>query len=153
YGIAARAINPVTYKGVRGSALWEINDDWDALITQTYQNIDAHGVFYQMPKSSDGEPLPPQSVTLFNDSFSKDKFENTSWTLTGRFAHLKAVYTGAYLVRDVSAVQDYTNYARGLYADYYQCHGAEIANNLPSTCFSPSSVWTEAEHNTHQSHE
>ncbi|HVO44781.1 MAG TPA: TonB-dependent receptor plug domain-containing protein, partial [Steroidobacteraceae bacterium] len=69
YNIAARAINPVTYKGVRASVLWDIDDDWNALITQSYQNMDAQGVFYQMPKSSDGDPLPPQSVTLFNNSF------------------------------------------------------------------------------------
>ncbi|HVO48618.1 MAG TPA: TonB-dependent receptor, partial [Steroidobacteraceae bacterium] len=121
--------------------------------TQSYQNIDAQGVFYQMPKSSDGDPLPPQSVTLFNDSWSKDKFENTAWTLNGRIGALKAVYTGSYLVRNISEIQDYTNYARGLYADYYQCHGAEPANGLASTCYSPSSVWTEVERNTHQSHE
>src|SRR5712671_4884494 len=41
YNIAARAINPVTYQGLRASALWEIDDDWNALITQSYQNIDA----------------------------------------------------------------------------------------------------------------
>ena len=106
-----------------------------------------------MPKSSDGVPLPPQSVTLFNDSFSKDKFENTAWTLNGLIGRLKAVYTGAYLVRNISEVQDYTNYARGLYADYYQCHGAEPSNGLAATCYSPSSTWNETERNTHQSHE
>jgi iron complex outermembrane recepter protein len=151
--LAARAINPVTYQGIRASALWNINDEWSALITQSYQDIDARGVFYQMPKSSDGDPLPPQSVTLFNDSFSKDRFENTAWTLNGKIGPLKAVYTGAYLVRNISEVQDYTNYARGLYADYYQCHGAEPANGLAATCYSPSSTWNETEHNTHQSHE
>jgi iron complex outermembrane recepter protein len=151
--IAGRAINPVTYQGARVSALWDINDEWSALITQSYQTLDAEGVFYQMPKSSDGDPLPPQSVTLFNDSYSKDKFENTAWTVNGRFAQLKAVYTGAFLVRNISAVQDYTNYARGLYADYYQCHGAEPANGLAAACFSPSTVWNETEHSTHQSHE
>jgi outer membrane receptor protein involved in Fe transport len=151
--LARRAINPVDYQGVRASALLEINDNWSALITQSYQDIDAHGVFYQMPKSSDGLPLPHQSVTLFNDSFSKDKFENTAWTLDGTVGDLKAIYTGAYLVRNVSQVQDYTNYARGLYADYYQCHGAEPASGLASTCYSPSAVWNETERNTHQSHE
>lgn len=151
--IAGRAINPVTYQGIRVSALWNINDDWSALITQSYQDIDAQGVFYSMPKSSDGDPLPPQSVTLFNNSFSKDKFENTAWTVNGRIGPLKAVYTGAYLVRNISEVQDYTNYARGLYADYYQCHGAEPANGLQATCYSPSSTWNETERNTHQSHE
>ncbi|MEA3176655.1 MAG: iron complex outerrane recepter protein [Gammaproteobacteria bacterium] len=151
--IARRAINPVTYKGARLSALWQINDDWSALITQSYQDMDAQGVFYQMPKSSDGDPLPPRSVTLFNDSYSKDKFENTAWTINGKFGPLKAVYTGAYLIRKIEAIQDYTNYARGKYADYYQCHGAEPANGLDSTCFSPSTVWNEYEHNSHQSHE
>jgi iron complex outermembrane recepter protein len=151
--VTGRAINPVTYKGARVSALWNINDDWSALITQSYQDMDAQGVFYQMPKSSDGVPLPPQSVTLFNDSFSKDKFENTAWTLTGKIGPLKAVYTGAYLIRNISEIQDYTNYARGLYADYYQCHGAEPANGLQATCFSPSTTWNETERNTHLSHE
>src|SRR5580704_135847 len=153
YNIAARAINPVTYQGLRASALWDINSDWNALLTQSYQSIDAEGVFYQMPNASDGGPLPPQSVTLFNDSFNKDKFGNTAFTLNGRFGDLKAVYTGAYLLRNVSQIQDYTNYARGLYADYYQCHGAEPANGLAAKCFSPSTTWNETEHNSHQSHE
>jgi len=151
--IARRAINPVTYKGARLSGLWQINDDWSALITQSYQDMDAQGVFYSMPKGSDGETLPPQSVTLFNDSYSKDKFSNTAWTINGKLGPLHAVYTGAYLVRKIEAVQDYTNYARGFYAGYYQCHGAEPANGLESTCYSPATVWNEDEHNTHQSHE
>jgi iron complex outermembrane receptor protein len=151
--LVANAINPVTYEGLRVSALWEINDNWNALITQSYQSIDADGVFYQMPNSSDGVPLPPQSVTLFNPSSNKDEFENTAWTITGRIADLKAVYTGSYLVRNVTQVQDYTNYSRGLYADYYQCHGAEPAKGLTATCFSPSASWNETERNLHQSHE
>jgi iron complex outermembrane recepter protein len=151
--IAARAINPVTYQGARASALWQINDDWNALITQSYQDLDAQGVFYQMPYSSDGAPLPPQSVTLFNNSDNRDRFENTAWTLNGRVGPLKAVYTGAYLVRNVSQIQDYTNYARGLYADYYQCHGAQASKGVSATCYSPSATWQERTNNTHQSHE
>jgi outer membrane receptor protein involved in Fe transport len=151
--LVGHAINPVTYQGIRASVLWDINADWNALITQTYQNIDAQGVFYQMPNGSDGEPLPRQSVTLFNPSYSKDSFENTAWTFNGRIGELRAVYTGAYLVRNVQQQQDYTNYARGLYADYYQCHGAEPANGLAATCYSPSSTWTETERSVHQSHE
>ena len=46
--------------------LYQINDDWNALLTQTYQHMDSQGVFYQMPNGSDGEPLQPLSVTLFN---------------------------------------------------------------------------------------
>jgi iron complex outermembrane receptor protein len=151
--LVGNAINPVTYEGIRVSALWDIHDDWNALLTQSYQSIDAQGVFYQMPNSSDGVPLPPQSVTLFNPSYNKDKFENTALTVNGRIGDLKLVYAGAYLVRNISQVQDYTNYSRGLYSDYYQCHGAEPAHGLAATCFSPSTTWNETERNTHQSHE
>jgi iron complex outermembrane recepter protein len=151
--LVGNAINPVTYQGIRVSALWHINDNWNALLTQSYQSIDAQGVFYEMPKSSDGVALPPQSVTLFNPSYNKDKFENTALTVNGRIGDLKLVYAGAYLVRNISQVQDYTNYSRGLYSDYYQCHGAESAHGLAATCFSPSTTWNENERNTHQSHE
>jgi iron complex outermembrane receptor protein len=151
--LVGNAINPVSYQGIRASALWDITPDWNALLAQSYQDINAQGVFYQMPNSSDGEPLPPQSVTLFNPSYNKDKFENTALTVNGRIGDLKAVYAGAYLVRNITQVQDYTNYARGLYADYYQCHGAEPSHGLASACLSPSSTWNETERNTHQSHE
>jgi outer membrane receptor protein involved in Fe transport len=91
---------------------------------------------------------------LFNSAFDKDKFESTSWTLNGKFGPVKAVYTGGYLVRNVEQVGDYTNYARGVYADYYQCFGPTAGDpNLKPTCFSPSSTWFENERNTHQQHE
>jgi len=151
--IAAKAINPVTYQGVRVAARWDFADDWSALITQSYQDMDAEGVFYQMPRSSDGVPLPKQSVTLFHNSYNKDRFENTALTINARIGALRAVYAGSYLARNLDTVQDYTNYARGLYADYYQCHAADPANGLAATCFSPSAVWNETERNTHQSHE
>ena len=149
----ADAINPVTYQGVRVSALWKINDDWNALLTQSYQNMDAEGVFYEMPFSSDGTPLPKESVTLFNPSYNKDKFENTALVINGHVGDLSLVYAGSYLVRNVQAQQDYTNYARGIYADYYQCHGAEPQHGLTSACFSPATTWNETLRNTHQSHE
>ena len=100
-------------------------------------------------------PLSPLEVTLFNNAFDKDKFESTAWTLNGKVGPLKAVYTGGYLVRNVEQVGDYTNYARGVYADYYQCYGPGTGGdaNLKSTCFSPSATWFENERNTHQQHE
>ena len=152
--LVGNAINPVTYQGIRLSALWHINDNWNALLTQSYQSIDAQGVFYgNAAQLGRCFALPPQSVTLFNPSYNKDKFENTALTVNGRIGDLKLVYAGAYLVRNISQVQDYTNYSRGLYSDYYQCHGAESAHGLAATCFSPSTTWNETERNTHQSHE
>src|SRR3984893_3758827 len=151
--LVQNSFNPVTYQGIRASALYKINDDWNALVTQTYQDMNAQGVFYQMPKSADGVPLQPLQVTLFSPSYDKDKFENTSWTLNGKFGDLKLVYTGAYLVRHVDQRNDYTNYARGVYADYYQCYGAKNSPTGTATCYSPVSSWREQLRNTHQSHE
>ena len=143
--LAANAINPVTYKGIRAAALWKINDDWDALIQQAYQNMEADGVFAEETVDSLGHALPDLSVQMYNPSWDKDRFTNTSWTLNGRIAQLKVLYTGSYLVRNIEQQQDYTNYSRGVYADYYQC--------VPGKCYSPSSTWLDIERNTHQSHE
>ena len=43
------AINPVTYKGARAQLLYQFNDDWKVLLAQTYQEMNASGVFYQQP--------------------------------------------------------------------------------------------------------
>jgi outer membrane receptor protein involved in Fe transport len=148
--LVGRAINPVTYDGLRVEALYKFNEDWDLLVTQSYQSMDAQGVFYQQPNASDGAALAPLEVTLFNPSYDKDSFENTAWTVNGKVGPLSAVYTGGYLVRHVEQTGDYTNYARGVYADYYQCYGG---GGLTPTCFSPSAYWDSTERNTHQQHE
>jgi iron complex outermembrane recepter protein len=145
--------NPVTYQGIRASALYQINDDWSALITQSYQDMHSQGVFYQLPNASDGAPLQPLQVTTFSPSYDNDKFENTSWTVNGKFGDLKALYSGAYLVRNLDQRNDYTNYARGVYADYYQCYGASGSATGTAKCYSPVSSWREQLRNTHQSHE
>ena len=156
--LVSHAINPVTYQGIRIEGLYKFNDEWNALVTQSYQNMRADGVFAEMATDSLGNAQPDLSVQLYNPSWDKDRFEATSWTLNGRFGDLKAIYTGGYLVRNVEQVQDYTNYSRGRYANYYQC----VSNNAiftanPSAgvpqCFSPSSIWRDVERNTHISHE
>jgi iron complex outermembrane recepter protein len=155
YALVANNINPITYQGMRAELLYKFTDDWDLLITQSYQNMQADGVFYQQPFASDGAPLQPLEVTLFNPAYNKDKFESTAWTLNGKFGDIRAVYTGGYLVRNIEQVGDYTNYSRGLYADYYQCYGPLTAtsvgqpNVLPSKCFSPSNTWHSVERNQH----
>ena len=166
YNDVGNAINPLTYTGIRAEALWKINDDWSALLTQSYQNIDADGVFYEMPYGTigarlnplttqpiGGEPLSPLSVNLFNPSYDHDKFENTALVVNGKIGDLKLIYSGAYLVRNVEQLQDYTNYARGVNGFYYQCAGYSSKNAAAGQCYSPSTFWSENERNTHQSHE
>jgi iron complex outermembrane receptor protein len=152
FNIAAEDINPVTYRGVRGEALYRLNQDWSALFTQSYQSIETDGVFAEMAANSLGEPQPDLSTQLYNLSHSKDRFENTALTIDGRVGALKLLYAGAYFVRNVEQVQDYTNYARTTYAGYYQCANP---GPTPATaqCFTPSSTWHDLERNTHQSHE
>jgi iron complex outermembrane receptor protein len=163
--VAASAINPVTYQGARVSALAQIDEDWSILLSQSYQHMNAQGVFYQMPFASNGttftstgtpvgsEPLPHLSVNLFNPSYDKDKFENTALTLNGKVGDLRLVYSGAYLVRNIEQVQDYTNYARGVFGSYYQCAGISPTNAAAGQCYTPSTTWHDTEKNTHQTHE
>ena len=158
--IAKRDINSSTYQGLRLQGLYKINDDWDVLLAQTWQDLNTDGVFYQMPNASDGEKLDPLQVTLFNNPHNKDQFSNTAWTVNGKFGDLSAIYTGGYLVRKIDTVGDYTNYARGVYANYYQCYGPGTGfylstpdPTLKSTCFSPSATWREKTRNEHVTHE
>jgi iron complex outermembrane receptor protein len=152
FNVVANGINPVTYTGMRIEALYRFNEAWSALLAQSYQSMRADGVFAEMSANSLGEPLPDLSVQLYNPSYDRDKFENTALTIDGRVGTLKLLYAGAYLVRNVEQVQDYTSYARGPYVDYYQCANP---GQTPATaqCFTPSSIWHERERNTHQSHE
>jgi outer membrane receptor protein involved in Fe transport len=152
-GVVANQINPVTYSGLRLQALYQFNEEWSALLAQSYQNIEADGVFAEMAANSLGEPLPPLSVQLYNPSYDKDKFENTALTVDGRAGALRLLYAGSYLVRDVNQVQDYTQYARGNYVDYYQCANPQPGNPATAKCFTPSSIWHDQERNTHQSQE
>jgi iron complex outermembrane recepter protein len=166
--LVGNAINPVTYQGGRASLLWKINDDWSVLVEQTYQDMDAQGVFYQMPYGSEGtvlsssgvpsggEPLPPYSVNLFEPSYNKDNFENTALTVDGKVGPLSLVYAGSYLDRNTQSQGDYTNYARGRYGYYYQCTGVSYSSakgNANATCYSPGMFWHETLRNTHLSQE
>ncbi|GAC1306274.1 MAG: TonB-dependent receptor [Steroidobacteraceae bacterium] len=159
------AINPVSYNGIRLSALLKINDQWNALLQQSYQDMHSQGVFYEMPYgpegltfNSKGEPqgvraLPPLSVALFTPSYNNDKYENTALTVEGKIGDIKLVYSGGYLVRNVEQQQDYTNYSRGVFGTYYQCTGLSKTTAAAGVCYSPAATWQETEKNTHQSHE
>jgi iron complex outermembrane receptor protein len=146
YPVVSNAFNPVTYQGVRLSALYRFNDDWNLLLQQSYQTMEADGVFAYNPQLGDLE------VQQYNPSEDKDKFEDTAWTLNGRAGPLKLVYTGGYLVRNVNQTADYTAYSRGPFAAYYQCNTVATPT-APATCYSPSATWHNIERNTHQSHE
>jgi outer membrane receptor protein involved in Fe transport len=152
--VAGNNQNPTTYEGVRASALYQVNNDWDVLITQSYQSLDAEGVSFEEPTSVNFQPLQPLQVTTFSPAYDKDKFENTSWTVNGKIDGLRIVYTGSYMVRNISQQMDYTNYSRAPYGVYYQCTGG--ANGFgggKATCYSPITNWQDTVKNTHLTNE
>jgi outer membrane receptor protein involved in Fe transport len=145
-------INPVTYQGLRVEALYQFSEGWHALLAQSYQNMNAQGVFTEMAADPAGNPQPDLTVQLFNPSYDKDRFENTALTIDGSAAGLEFLYAGAYLTRHIEQVQDYTAYAHsGFYVDYYQC--VNPGPPAAAKCFTPSSTWRDVERNTHLTQE
>ncbi len=146
-------INPVTYQGLRVGALYKINEDWNALAVQSYQHMNSQGVFYVTPESSAGQVLPDLGVQLYNPSYNIDNFENTALTVNGKIGDFKLVYAGSYMIRHIDQQGDYTNYARGVYADYYQCTNPVTEPGTKSQCYSPSATWLEHDDAIHDSQE
>jgi iron complex outermembrane receptor protein len=156
YKTAKNNINPARYVGFRDELKAQFSEDWSALLTESFQQLHTAGVFYEEPYTSGSNPvkLPPLSVQSFEPSFNHDTFENTALTINGRVGFLNLVYDGAYLVRHVTQQQDYTNYARGVYGDYYQCQGgAGSKAGTKKECFSPGATWNDAEQDSHLSQE
>jgi iron complex outermembrane receptor protein len=161
--LVASDTNPVTYQGLRLSALYQFNDAWNLLIQQNYQAMHADGYFYAYPQDPSGNALPPYQITAFTPAYTKDRYESTAWTLNGRFGELKVVYSGSYLVRHIEAQQDYSNYLRSALGSYYACIGPGAGYFKPATlpslagkplqCYPPVGNWYDSVHHTHQTHE
>jgi len=161
FGLVERAQNPTTYGGIRVEALWQVNDDWNALLSQSYQNMEADGSSAQYPYGSDYQvnPAAPQQLgpwegTFFTPIWDKDNFENTALTVNGKVGDLSLVYSGAYLVRHVDQTGDYTNYSRSVSGYYYNCTGPATQNPSPVVqCYSPALSWNDQTRNSHISNE
>ena len=166
FQLVNRAQNPVSYTGLRLQALWQANPDWDVLIQQSYQHMEADGTDAQYPFGSDGQPLGPLEETSFVPAWDKDKWENTAWTVNGKFGDIRAVYTGAFLSRTIDNNTDYTNYSRSAGGFYYACVGGAVGGDgvqgagllgggkgFPVTCYSPVYSWNDYVQTTHWSNE
>jgi outer membrane receptor protein involved in Fe transport len=148
--------NPVTYQGARLSALYDINNDWNVLIVESVQDLNAQGLFQEYPVGSNFQPLQPLQVTEFAPSYDKDNYENTAWTVNGKLGDLKLIYTGGYMNRHISQQEDYTNYSRTGGGAYYQCTGGAgglVGAGTALTCYSPLGYWDDTVKNTHLSNE
>jgi outer membrane receptor protein involved in Fe transport len=153
YAIAKKDSNPVSFAGARASALLQINEDWNVLIAQSFQRMSAEGTPDEYPIGSDGQTLKPLQTTMFNPAYDKDAFENTAWTVNGKLGDLSVIYTGAYMIRNISQQMDYTNYSRTVGGMYYQCVGGSTGWKGKAYCYSPSAYWQDKVTNTHLSNE
>jgi outer membrane receptor protein involved in Fe transport len=153
FALAKKDTNPLDYTGGRVSLRYEVNDDWDILIAESVQSMTAAGLSVDYPVGSDFQPLKPLQVTSFSPSYDKDRFEDTSWTINGKIGPLKAIYTGGYMVRNISQQMDYTNYARTAGGMYYQCTGGSTGWGGAPFCYSPVGNWQDTVRNTHLSNE
>jgi iron complex outermembrane receptor protein len=167
-GLIASNTNPANYQGLRVSLLWRFNADWDLLLQQNFQDVEADGYFYAYPYDSNGIALQPYQIAAFTPAFTKDRYESTAWTLNGHIDSLSAVYAGSFMIRHIEGQQDYSNYMRNTLGSYYDCigPGAGYFNDVnfskppPSglqgtklTCYSPVGHWHDTVENQHQSHE
>jgi outer membrane receptor protein involved in Fe transport len=163
-GLTGNNLNTVDYGGGRLSALYQINDDWNVLIQQNYQNFQANGYFAEEPVAPDGQTLAKDQVSAFAPAFDKDHYESTAWTLNGKtpdigsFGALRMVYTGSYMVRHIDQQADYSNYLTSKHGSYYACTGAGAGyayfqSKKPTTCYAPVGSWRDQVENDHQSHE
>jgi len=165
--LVASNTNPVDYQGVRLSVLWKLNDNWQVLLQQNYQDMHANGYFYAYPFDSNGLSLSPYQIAAFTPAYTKDRYESTSWTLNGRFGGLQAVYSGSFLIRHIEAQQDYSSYLRSN-GTRYNCIGPGAAyfndarfpgpppgglQGTTLTCYPPVGHWHDTVENQHQSHE
>ncbi len=155
FALARKDWNPVTHQGLRVSALYSVNNDWDVLISESMQDMDAEGLSSTYPTGSDFQHLKPLEITAFSPTYDKDKFQNTAWTVNGKVGDLKLIYTGGYMTRKIKQQNDYTNYSRTLYGQYYECTGggAGMLGKGPLTCYSPVTSWYDSVRSTHLSHE
>ncbi len=149
--VAANNQNPTSYQGLRAEVLYKFNEDWNVLITQSLQNLDAEGISAEEPYGSDFQKLGPLEETSFNPAYDKDNWENTAWTVNGVAGPLKLVYTGGYMVRHIHQQMDYANYSRSAGGMYYECTGAGTGFGKTATpqCYSPAGYWQDTVKSTH----
>ncbi len=152
--LAKSNYNPVDYTGGRIEALWDINPDWNLLVAESYQHLDAEGTFSTYATGSNFQPLGTLQTTTFTPNYNKDTYWNSAWTLNGKIADWKLVYTGSYMTRHVEQQQDYSNYSRTGGGTYYECTGSATGFGSGSTyCYSPITYWHDNLRNTHHSEE
>ena len=103
--------NEYDVDGGRLHVLWNISDDWSALLTVSAENTDAFGVW-----DSD-EALGDYKVTRFEEEFRTDDWVATSLTLDGDLGFADLSFNASKFERDI--VYEYDNMTYSQWKDAY----------------------------------
>jgi outer membrane receptor protein involved in Fe transport len=121
-------------EGGRIAGLWNVNPDWDLLVTGIYQRGDITGAWETDPFLGDNK------ITRFFPEYRDDEWYTMAATLRGDLGFAELSLTASYFDRRVDYEWDNTNYAQwrsfyyssGPYAAYYALYDT---GTLHSTTF------------------
>ena len=148
-GLVQEDWNEASYRGGRFSLLYDIGDNWEALLQHSAQTLEAEGSFV-VDTSLEEE----HASARFSPEYNRDEFGLTTWTAKGRIRNLDVIYTGGHLSREVDAVIDYTHYNNGGgYITYYLCSGNVYDLTDVNNCYDPTKQYTEDTTATRTTHE
>ena len=103
--------------GARAALGIDLSDNWTATLKANYQDQRTQGVFDHDPENVGDLEVE----RFFSDSY-RDEFLQLSGTVEGKIGGLDFSYSGSFLDRDTSYVNDYSEYAEySSYIDYYTC--------------------------------
>ena len=155
----------MTYTGTRVSALLKFNDDWNLLLQQNYQNMEADGYFAEYPVAPDGasagshtrSPRSRRPTTRTNTrarpgrSTAGSETSGQLWRPEGGLH--RQLYGPPH--RAAGGLFELRAQRDGL---YYACIGVGCrlfisGTGKPTTCYAPVGTWNDNVKNTHQSHE
>jgi outer membrane receptor protein involved in Fe transport len=167
-------LNTLDISGFRLSVLLKLNEDWNVLFQQNYQNSNANGYWAEYPNGVNtqaqgqggcttaggclGTALGQNQIQAFTPAYDKDSYESSAVTINGKIGDIKVVYAGSFMDRHIDQQADYSNYMRSFDGSYYTCTGAAhnggyFNSSKPTTCYAPVGDWNDNVTNTHQSHE
>ena len=145
-------INPVTYVGFRLSGLYRFMDDWDLLIQQNYQQMQADGSFYAYPFDPNGNALQPNQITAFTPSYNGRSLRkhglDAQWQVWQPEGRVRRQFHAPSYRRTTGLFQ---LLIRRDHSTYYDCIGTGAAyfNQLyfpklegkPLRCYAPVGAW------------
>ena len=102
---AEKDFNDVDTYGARAALRVDLNDNWSITPAIMAQNQESNGRFAYDDKIGDLE------IARYYPETSEDRWVQAALTVEGRIANFDVVYAGAYLDRDVTVQQDYSDYA------------------------------------------